>query len=164
MWETWVQFLVQEDPLEKEMATHSVLLPGRSHGERSLVGYSPWGRKESDTTERLHFTSPWVKEKQAVDRERGRKTEVLCQHTTHMTHIHTKTHTCPFHAHVKTLCTCKHGSMHAHAPLPHTSLYRIAPSLVAGGVGESSCTFHFSEGRNLSYCRAQPLGQLRGRV
>ena len=30
------------------------LLPGKSHGQRSLVGYSPWGRKESDTTERLH--------------------------------------------------------------------------------------------------------------
>ena len=28
-----------------------VLLPGKSHGQRSLVGYSPWGRKESDTTE-----------------------------------------------------------------------------------------------------------------
>ena len=32
-----------------------VLLPGKSHGRRSLVGCSPWGRKESDTTERLHF-------------------------------------------------------------------------------------------------------------
>ena len=32
-----------------------LLLPGKSHGRRSLVGYSPWGRQESDTTERLHF-------------------------------------------------------------------------------------------------------------
>ena len=32
-----------------------VLLPGKSHGWRSLVGCSPWGREESDTTERLHF-------------------------------------------------------------------------------------------------------------
>ena len=32
-----------------------VLLPRKSNGGRSLVGYSPWGRKESDTTERLHF-------------------------------------------------------------------------------------------------------------
>ena len=32
-----------------------VLLPGKSHGRRSLVGYSPWGRKNSDMTERLHF-------------------------------------------------------------------------------------------------------------
>ena len=32
-----------------------VFLPGKFHGLRSLVGYSPWGRKESDMTERLHF-------------------------------------------------------------------------------------------------------------
>ena len=32
-----------------------VLLPGKSHGRRSLVGFSPWGHEESDTTERLHF-------------------------------------------------------------------------------------------------------------
>ena len=32
-----------------------VLLPGKSHGQRSLVGWRPWGREESDTTERLHF-------------------------------------------------------------------------------------------------------------
>ena len=40
----------------KYVATHTpVPLPGESHEWRSLVGYSPWGRKESDTTERLHF-------------------------------------------------------------------------------------------------------------
>ena len=41
------------------MATHStpVLLPGKSHGRRSLVSYSPWGRKDSDITGRLHFLS-----------------------------------------------------------------------------------------------------------
>ena len=32
-----------------------VLLPGKSHGRRSLIGYSPWGPEESDMTERLHF-------------------------------------------------------------------------------------------------------------
>ena len=37
------------------MATHPVLLPGKFHGLRSLVGYSSWGSKESDMTERLHF-------------------------------------------------------------------------------------------------------------
>ena len=31
------------------------LLPGKAHGQRSLIDYSPWGRKQSDTTERLHF-------------------------------------------------------------------------------------------------------------
>ena len=52
---TWVQSLGREDPLEKEMAIHSSTpCFGVSHGARSLVGYSPWGRKGSDTTERLH--------------------------------------------------------------------------------------------------------------
>ena len=37
-----------------EWQPSSVLLPGESHGGRSLIGYSPWGCKESDTTERLH--------------------------------------------------------------------------------------------------------------
>ena len=50
MQETWVLSLGQEDPLEKEMA---VLLSGELHGQRSLVGYSPLGRKESDSTEWL---------------------------------------------------------------------------------------------------------------
>ena len=93
MWETRVRSLGQEDPLEKEITTHSsildfpggsdsktsvynagdlgsipalgqwrrkqqstpVLLPRKSHGQRSLVGYSPWGHKELDTTEQLHL-------------------------------------------------------------------------------------------------------------
>ena len=38
-----------------------VLLPGKSHGWRSVVGYSPWGCKKLDTTERLHFTSLHLK-------------------------------------------------------------------------------------------------------
>ena len=45
MRETWVPFLGREDPLEKEMATTPVSLPGKSHGRRSLVDYSPWGCK-----------------------------------------------------------------------------------------------------------------------
>ena len=57
MQETWVQSLGQEDPQEKEMAATPVLMPGKFHGWRSLVGYSPWGHKELDTTERLHFLS-----------------------------------------------------------------------------------------------------------
>ena len=49
--------LGQDDPLEEEMATHSSILPGESHGQRTLAGYSPWGRKESDTTWQLHWTN-----------------------------------------------------------------------------------------------------------
>ena len=40
---------------KKAMAPHSSTLPGNSHGWRSLVGCSPWGHEQSDTTERLHF-------------------------------------------------------------------------------------------------------------
>ena len=70
--ETWIRCLGREDPLEEEMATHS----GKSHGQRSLVGYSPWGHKESDTTERLsphtytvnHRSAPLVEAMQDMGR------------------------------------------------------------------------------------------------
>ena len=41
-------------PWRRKWQPTPVFLPGESHGRRSLVGYSPWGRKEADTTERLH--------------------------------------------------------------------------------------------------------------
>ena len=50
--ETWTRSLGQEHPLEKGMATHSSILPGEFHGQRSLAGYSLWDCQESDTTER----------------------------------------------------------------------------------------------------------------
>ena len=68
MYETWVQSLYKEGPQEKGMATSiailvgipilegntsPVVLPGESHGQRSLVDYSPWGRKGSDPTEQI---------------------------------------------------------------------------------------------------------------
>ena len=55
MQETQVQTLSGEDPLEKEMATPiPVFFPGKSHEQRSLTGYSPWGHQESNTTYRLN--------------------------------------------------------------------------------------------------------------
>ena len=50
MQETWVQPLGWEDPLEKEMATHSSTLAWKIPWTESLVGYSPWGHRESDMT------------------------------------------------------------------------------------------------------------------
>ena len=44
MQEMQVLPLCWEDPLEEEMATHSIFLLGEFHGQRSLVDYSPWGR------------------------------------------------------------------------------------------------------------------------
>ena len=62
VWETQVQSLGQEDPLQKGMATHSSIVPGEFHGQRSLAGFGPWGRKEwhvwaSDTL--TFFRLPW---------------------------------------------------------------------------------------------------------
>ena len=55
MWETWVRFLGQEDPLKEENGSPiPVFLPGKSHGQKSLAGYNPWGLEESDTTEHSH--------------------------------------------------------------------------------------------------------------
>ena len=50
-------FLVETRPLFQRRQWHPTpeLLPGKSHGWKTLVGCSPWGREESDTTERLHF-------------------------------------------------------------------------------------------------------------
>ena len=49
---------VRKIPWRREWQPQQVLLPGESHGQRSLEGYSPWGHKESDTTERLSH-HPW---------------------------------------------------------------------------------------------------------
>ena len=57
MRETQVQSLGWEDHLEKEKATHSSILAWKIPWMEELVGYNPWGRRESDTTERLHFLS-----------------------------------------------------------------------------------------------------------
>jgi len=51
MFDGWVRKI----PWRRKWQPTLVLLPGKIHGWKSLVGYSPWGRKESDMTERLHF-------------------------------------------------------------------------------------------------------------
>ena len=54
-WETGFDPWVGTIPWRRQGQPTPVFLPGESHGQRSLVGYSPRGRKESDMTERLHF-------------------------------------------------------------------------------------------------------------
>ena len=95
-----------------------VLLPGKFHGWRSLVGYSPWGQKESDTTELLYFLSfynsfwrrTWQPTQMFLPEESHRqrvlvgyglwgcKESDMTKQLTH-THTHTYTHT---HTHVHT--------------------------------------------------------------
>ena len=53
MQKTWVLSLSCEDPLEKGGNPFQYSCLENPHGERSLVGYSPWGHKESDMTEQL---------------------------------------------------------------------------------------------------------------
>ena len=55
--ETRIQSLGREDSLEKGMATYSSILAWRIHGQRSLLGYSPWVHKDLDTLSNFHFTS-----------------------------------------------------------------------------------------------------------
>ena len=80
MWETWVRFVGREDPLEKEMATHSLFLPRKSLGRRSLAGCSPWGRKESDTTELYHLQTLDLLHLQTLESKlpRGRSDNYKC--------------------------------------------------------------------------------------
>ena len=56
--ETWVQSPSQEDSVEEEWQPTPVFLPVEFNGQRRLAGYSPWGRKESNATERITHTLP----------------------------------------------------------------------------------------------------------
>ena len=76
--ETWVQSLGWEDPWRRKWQPTPVLLPGKSHGWRSLVGYSPWCCKESDTTERLHYQSKTVHFREGIQSNRQWKEKLKC--------------------------------------------------------------------------------------
>ena len=64
--ETGVQSLGGEDPQRGEWQPTPVFLPEEFHGLRSLAGYSPWGHKESDTTEQLSAPQEWLRESQVT--------------------------------------------------------------------------------------------------
>ena len=82
MQETWVRSMGQEDPLEKEMAIHSSILAWRIPWTEEPGSYSPWGCKESDTTEQRTHTQEgkgremWIRhrfEKKKKKRQKVRK-------------------------------------------------------------------------------------------
>ena len=58
---TWVWFLGRKISWSRKWQPTPVLSPEKSHGQRSLVGYSPWDSKELDTTERLHYNITYAK-------------------------------------------------------------------------------------------------------
>ena len=92
MKETWMGKI----PWRKECLTTPVFLPGESHGQKRLVGYSPWGHKKSDMTEQL-------------------------THTHAHTHAHAHTHIVDLQCCVNSCCTAKWLSYtHTHT---HTHIY-----------------------------------------
>ena len=83
MQETWVWSLGQEHPLEKGMTPTSVFLPGKSHGQRSLAGYSLWGHKEShDWVTNTHTCINWADSLQMMETKLFSLTEVFLSHET----------------------------------------------------------------------------------
>ena len=60
MQETWVRYLGQEIPWKREWQPTLVFLPREFHVQRSLAGYHPWGRKESDTTDQLSTQNHFI--------------------------------------------------------------------------------------------------------
>ena len=60
MWETRFNPWVGKILWRRKWQPTPVLLPGKSHRWRSMVGYSPWGHKKSDTTEQLHSLTHWT--------------------------------------------------------------------------------------------------------
>ena len=60
MWETWVLSLGLEDPWRRKWQPTPVFLHRKSHEQRSLEGYSPWGRRELDTTEQLAYIYVYI--------------------------------------------------------------------------------------------------------
>jgi len=64
---------VGKTPWRKKWQPTPVFLPGKSHGQRSLVGYSPWGHKESEATEHVHTQG--TKIPQAAQHIQNKQTE-----------------------------------------------------------------------------------------
>ena len=72
--ETWLDPWVGKILWRREWPATPVFQPGESHGQRSLVGYSPWGLKESDTTQRLTVQSnTWFRTLGIPRRNRDKK-------------------------------------------------------------------------------------------
>ena len=79
---------VRKIPWRRKWQPIPLFLPGKSHGQRRLEGYSPWGHKESDMTERLSIQAPPHTSRD----EYGFLGKVTAKENTH-THTHTHTHT-----------------------------------------------------------------------
>ena len=77
MQETQVRSWVGKIPWRRERLPTPVFWPGEFHGQRSLVGCSPWSRKESDTTEQLHFHFFHFRKNKSSIKEQTLSTEMI---------------------------------------------------------------------------------------
>ena len=77
-------------PWRRQWHPTPALLPGKSHGQRSLIGCSPWGRKDSDMTERLHFHF-----QELYSAHMGLRASLPSHTRTLCTHTQTHTQACP---------------------------------------------------------------------
>ena len=84
-----------------------VLLPGKSHGWRSLVGCSPWGRWGLDTTERLHFSQNRNNSKEFIDK--GRSAEIRTEIKLEVIMIFPGRNQCTFIKIISPLISLSHG-------------------------------------------------------
>ena len=80
-----------EDPLGRVWQSTPVFLPGESHGQRSLEGYSPWGFKESEMTEQLtltmHSTVPGARKMEETQYLSSKGLHVIQVHPNVDTHV-----------------------------------------------------------------------------
>ena len=111
--ETWVQSWVGKIPRRRAWQPIPVFLPGESHGQRSLVGYRPWGHRELDTTEWLSTTQ------HKINFKATKKKYIFIQI---FTQIHIFMYLCNMYIHV-CMCLCVSVSMgmhvYMHAYMPH---------------------------------------------
>ena len=94
-------FWVRKIPWRKEWQPNPAFLPGESHGQRSLVGYSPWDHKESNTTERLNVPT------------QTQGTQCICTHI--FIHVYTNTQYIRTHIFKQIdLCSVRNTSVTSH--------------------------------------------------
>ena len=84
---------VRKIPWRRKWQPTPVFLPGKSHGQRSLTGYSPWGHKVSDTSELLRTHTQTLTHRHTHTHVHTLTHTLIHSHTLTQSHIHTLTHT-----------------------------------------------------------------------
>ena len=105
-----------------------IFMPGKSHGQRSLWGYSSWGWKELDVTEHTCTCARMCTHTNTPVRTRAHTPVHTCTHTP----VHTHTHQC--------ICTHTHQWTHTHTPVQDCGIRNTHPEITQLFIPKSSCT------------------------